>query len=351
MLTPEDIYAAVEKREAAHRNERRWLGASIIGHECDFYIACKFRNAYVEEFDGRVLRLFKLGQDAEQRFISDLKAAGCEVLAYQYVVDDPQGMGHAGATLDGVVRVPGYDQPMVLEMKTHSAKSFADLKTKGVKASKPQHFAQCQYGAGLAELPNALYVAENKDNSELYLEVIAAKPQIFNTLQSRSQKIIRGSNAPAKISERADDYRCKFCGMALICHGGAFAEVRCTTCCHSTSVDGGKWSCDLAEDNIPDDVVMAGCPEHVFFPWLVPAKMVDACENSVMYQAPNGTVFANCAESAFPTITEDTALIMTSHELVQYGNVSKVTKELFDARLREHNVKRIADMKANGVQA
>lgn len=347
MLTPEDIYAAVQRRESAKRNDRRWLGASIIGHECDFFIACKFRAAYAEQFDGRVLRLFKLGNDAEQRFIDDLKAAGCEVLAYQASVSDPKGMGHAGVTLDGVIRMSGYDQPLVLEMKTHSAKSFSDVKSKGVKASKPMHFAQCQYGMGLAELPNALYIAENKDTSELYLEVIPANCQNFNVLQGRSQRIIRNPNAPVKISERADDYRCKFCGMQSLCHGGALPEPRCTTCCHSTPVEGGKWSCDLANDDIPDDVVMAGCPEHVFLPWLVPAKMVDACENSVMYQAPNGAVFANCATSAFPTITEETApLIMTSHELVQYGNVANITQERFDERLRAMHAKRIADMKA-----
>jgi hypothetical protein len=210
-------------------------------------------------------------------------------------------------------------------MKTHAAKSFAEVKAKGVKTAKPQHWAQCQYGMGLAELPHALYLAENKDTSELYLEFIPFDPAAFRGLQARAVGIIRSDGEPVRIAERADDYRCKMCGMHGVCHGGYFCAVRCTTCVHATPVAGGKWFCELAEGDVPDDVVMRGCAEHVYLPWLIAARIVDASENAVTYQTPGGVRFCNCALSGFPRIRDDAApLIMTSAELAGCGAVAKV---------------------------
>ena len=345
MLRVEDIYRAVELREGKRENKRRWLGASIIGHECDFFLAAKFRAAYTETFEGRILRLFKLGQDAEHRFLDDLRAAGVEILAYQCEIKAPGTLGHAGATTDGIVKVRGFDLPLVLELKTHSAKSFAGLKD-GVRKAKPMHWAQCQFGMAVAELPNAMYLAENKDTSELYLEFIHADQQAQTGLLSRSIRITGGCAEPNRLTDRADDFRCKFCGLASACWGGQLPEVRCTTCVHATAVVDAGWACDLADAVIPEDVIMRGCGEHVFLPWLVPATVCGAGEGSVLYRLKSGVEFANCALSAFPAVTDgDAPLVMTSSMLRAYGTAGKITRESYDAKLRQTVTDRVAAAK------
>ncbi len=62
----------------------------------------------------------------------------------------------------------------MLEFKTHSAKSFADLAAKGVEASKPQHVAQMQIYMHLTGITRALYVAVCKDTDALHIERVAA---------------------------------------------------------------------------------------------------------------------------------------------------------------------------------
>lgn len=344
MLTAEKIYAAVAKREAANRTTRRWLGASMVGHECDRCLACTFRAAYEVTHPGRVLRLFRLGQDAEARFLADLEAAGVRVLAYQAQVPCPGTLGHAGATTDGIVEVDGYSEPLVLELKTHSDKSFAQLKSKGVRESKPMHWAQCQFGMLCAELPNALYVAENKDNSELYLEFVSADRSAQVKLHKTAVDVTSKSDEPARIADRADDFRCKFCNFAAGCWSGALPEVRCTTCCFGTPATEGRWHCERANDLVPEEVIMCGCDDHVFLPWLVPAAVTGADPSSVRYRTRSGVEFANTGTTAFPAITEgDAPLIFSSRMLRRFGNISEISQVRHDAFRRSD----IAEERAN----
>ena len=139
------IYKALE---SASEPSRGHLGASQIGHHCDRYLWLSFRWACPEQFQGRILRLFRRGHNEEAGVISDLRAAGCEVMdadgtGRQYGFRD----GHFAGSIDGMVLagIPeAPTKPHVLEAKTHSLKSFNDVVAKGVKASKPMHYAQMQ---------------------------------------------------------------------------------------------------------------------------------------------------------------------------------------------------------------
>ena len=65
------------------------------------------------------------------------------------------------------------------------------------------------------------------------------------------------------------------------------AEVHCRTCLHATPVDGG-WRCERHARGLTEAEQRAGCPQHLFLPPLVPAPQVDAGEDWVEYQLPDG---------------------------------------------------------------
>lgn len=279
------VWQAYEASNDAQK-ARTYLGASVIGGPCKRRLWYAFRWARKETFDGRTLRLFQTGHMAEPRFVADLRAIGVKV----YDVDPATGQqfgfsdhgGHAKGHMDGcAVNVPGGGQQWhVLEFKTHSAKSFAALKKKGVEAAKPEHFAQMQWYMGQSSMQRALYMAVNKDDDDLYTERIAFDPAAYERIQAKFAAVIFADEPPSKISDDAKYYLCNWCPFNGVCHGHQVPDATCRTCVHASPELGGDgvWSCARSEKAaIPIAVQRKGCDEMLPLPFLLTyAHPVDA---------------------------------------------------------------------------
>ena len=313
MKSAQDIYAACQQREAATRGLHRWLGASLIGHGCTRYIALSFRAAFDPNFSGRILRVFENGHRAEDRVVADLEAAGIVVHSRQKMLDLEGGKGHVGVTLDGIAEEDGAS--FVLELKTADAKSWRDISNNGVAKAKPQHYAQVQFGMLLTGLTAALYVAENKDTNELYLERVPFNQSKADTLKTLALRIVADASGE-RCSERLDWWECKMCAAFSMCKGTTFTRAHCLTCCHATASEGGTWTCArYGNAVIPDTHISKGCPEHIFLPWMVnlPAEFGDYC---VKYATPTGVRIWNCPVGSMPRIDDDaTPVILPSAKL------------------------------------
>ena len=83
---------------------RPHLGASLLGHPCDRWLWLSFRWAVIEQFSGRILRLFDRGKREEEFVIRNLRAVGVDVRededGKQFRVDFG---GHVGGSLDGII--------------------------------------------------------------------------------------------------------------------------------------------------------------------------------------------------------------------------------------------------------
>jgi hypothetical protein len=328
MVTPKDVYQALENKQSERNDFNRWLGASMIGHPCARFVAYSFRCAFWNRFDGRTLRVFENGTRAEDRMVDDLNASGkIEVMSRQYQMDLPDGLGHSGVTLDGVVLDKETGTYGVLEMKTCKDKLWRELSEKGIRAAKPQHFGQVQFGMMITHLPWALYVSENKDTNELYIEQVMAQPEKCADLWSLAISIINGNEQP-RLSERPDWYECKWCPARSICHGDAVPRAHCLTCCHSTPVEHGKWRCDLYKSEISKEFLPQGCPEHIFLPWLINLPVAGYGEYWIQYRMRNGGLLTNCPASEFPQI-DSTAkpAILTSADMVEHGTFKTIEEK------------------------
>lgn len=264
--------------EQAKQAHRPHLGASVIGRPCDRSLWYLFRWCDSPSFDGRMLRLFQYGWDAEPRFVEELRAVGVTVLD----VDPDSGKqwtfsalgGHFGCSLDGAL-VGLLERPEkwhVFEAKTSNAKNFAVLKKKGVQEAKPEHYAQMQVGMELSGMDRALYLVECKDNSELYTERVRANPSEAARLLDRAERIIYTEEPLTKISEDPSWYECKFCTFANICHHDKAPEVNCRTCAHATAERDGTWTCARWAKTLTVDEQRAGCDKHLFHPYLIAAE-------------------------------------------------------------------------------
>ena len=326
MITAQDIYAACQQREAATRGLHRWLGASIIGHGCTRYIALSFRAAFDPNFSGRILRVFENGQRAEDRIIADLEAARIVVHSRQKMLDLEGGKGHVGVTLDGIAE--DAVESFVLELKTADAKSWRDISNNGVQKAKPQHYGQMQFGMLLTGIPAALYVAENKDTNELYLERVPFNQAKADALKTLALRIVADASGE-RCSERLDWWECKMCSAFSICKGTTFPRAHCLTCCHATATEGGAWTCaKYGNAMIPNDHLSKGCPEHIFIPWMVnlPAEFGNYF---VKYTTPTGVRIWNCPRDIMPQIEDgEPPIILPSVELAgkTWGDVVQISK-------------------------
>lgn len=260
------IEAAVE--DNAERGHRNHLGASAIGRPCSRELWYIFRWAKEESFIGRMLRLFARGDREEFALEELLKIIGCQVWTAdengnQFRCSDCNG--HFGGSLDGVAKgIPTIPdgEACLTEFKTHNDKSFKKLKEAGLVGSKFEHYAQMQVYMYKYNLKYGLYMAVNKNDDHLFLEIVLLNPDVAIQHIKRADDIIHSQIPPRKINESAAWWQCRFCNFKGICHGNDKAEVNCRTCKFSKPIENGQWHCDKYNVGIASDLMVSGCESH-----------------------------------------------------------------------------------------
>jgi len=309
--TAEMIYRAYESD--ADDGHRPHLGASLIGHACERYLWLTFRWAGSKKHSGRMLRLFKAGNDFEPRIVAELRRIGVEV--HDVAPDGKQWRvssvgGHFAGHMDGAAR--GFPEApkawSVVEFKTHNAKSFAALLKEGVQKSKPQHYAQMQTYMGETGMVRAMYIAENKDTSELYAEWVHFDEVEFARLKARAERVITAAEPPLRCSNDPSWYVCKMCDFYSLCHGEEAPDVNCRTCAHSTPVvDGedGKWNCrEFGEVGLIAQRESHQCRTHRYIPILLErfATQKDYVNGDVVYEHEHGTLANGQGDGALSSL-------------------------------------------------
>lgn len=247
---------------------RHHLGMSVIGDKCYRRIWYGWRWVKFGVFDGRMLRLFNRGHLEEQRFDKWLRGIGATL----YDVDPSTGQqfkisyinGHYGGTNDRVVILPYLpDLPLLTEYKTHNEKSFTNLMNKGLIISKPKHYSQmCNYGEHY-KLKYGLYCATDKNDDDLYFEVVELDWKQADQSLVKAEEIIYAQEPPPKISHNPAYYECKMCSVSDICHDGASVEKNCRSCKCAEPIENAEWKCTRFNQTIPKNFLPIGCEYHV----------------------------------------------------------------------------------------
>lgn len=248
-----------------HRNH---LGASVIGKECAREVWYDFRWVKYEIFNARMLRLFNRGKMEEELFIKWLRGIGCQV----WEVDQQTGKqfriygvnGHYGGSLDSGGILPYLpDMPILMEFKTHNSKSYINLTNKGLMIAKPQHYSQmCSYGQHY-NFRYGLYVAVNKNDDDLYFELVELDWKRAHDLSNKAQDIIQSQMPPPRISDNPAYFTCKFCNKSDICHARAPVEINCRSCKCCVPVANAEWKCTRFDAIVPSEFIKKGCEYHV----------------------------------------------------------------------------------------
>lgn len=252
-----------------NEGHRSHMGASLLGGECPRAIWYGFRWATKSKFGGRLLRLFNRGHLEEARFIAMLLTIGCEVFQQdehgkQYRISFAEG--HAGGSGDGVViGLPDLPagQPALAEFKTHNDKSFKKLQQVGVREAKWEHYVQMNLYMRKMGIPVALYMAVNKNDDDLYAEIISLDVETADQYLERGERLVVMQDPPERMhGASAGFYLCKWCNHRDVCHLQAKPDFNCRTCEHAQPIENAQWRCMVHDKILTKEDQFAGCESH-----------------------------------------------------------------------------------------
>lgn len=265
----------LEYEDAQEDGFRNHLGFSLLGRECareNFY---SWRWATKTKHAGRILRIFGRGHDTEPKMHGWLEKAGFNI----ETVDPATGKqylasylgGFFGGSCDGIITgVPSWftHQPRGLfECKSHNTKSFVNMVNKGgVVNTKPEHYAQTQCYMHSFECEWALYCALNKNDEDLYFEIIPYQKAIAEALFEKATDIALRTTTPKRISNDPNFFKCNFCDYKGVCHLKEMVHKSCRSCESVTprvnaETGQGEWFCSRFGAVIPDDWLKKGCDQ------------------------------------------------------------------------------------------
>lgn len=275
-----DIDLHLESQQRLSRPQR--IRATEIGYECGRRLAYSFLWATPPKaVSGRMLRLFEDGNKAEPELLGYLRAVGYEVIERDPANPNKQIWvefleGHGGGYVDGVARDRARKGPWrIVECKTHGDSSFKKLLRDKVELSKPEHAGQFSMYAWRSDLGKALYIAKNKNDSAITIELLDVSETYVKRLIERAELIISKTVLPPKIGVKPTSHKCKFCAHTAVCHESAVPDRNCRTCQHSKALPGGTWGCQHHKCEITKALQPVGCADYKLHELFEPAESIN----------------------------------------------------------------------------
>ena len=264
---------------------RPYLGMSQIGNPDERMLWLNFRWCLPpNKFEPRVSRILELGNVIEDVVVDYLKKAdGVEVFTEDKKGDQFKASllgDHFSGHIDGVVKnLPEHDDDsMVLEVKSSNDRRFNNLVSEGsYERWSLEYEAQVHCYMGSFKLPKSLALVYNKNNSDIYTEVIKYNHDLFVSLIEKAKRIIT-SPEPPDLFLSENDWKVKNLPKESreVYLGRAEPEFKnCRNCKHSKpmiEVSGATWRCGKKGVllNPKQQMDKKNCPDHELIFGLIP---------------------------------------------------------------------------------
>ncbi len=279
-----------------------YLGMGAIGEECERKLWYQFRRVAPAIFSAKTLKGFEDGHATEALLVSRLKAVpGIELqdtdpdTSSQWKFLDFQGhfMGFADGKISGLLQAPKTEH--IFEVKCSAKWQEVDKAKKKVGEKlalahwNANYYAQAVLYMDYADLDRHYLVCASPGGREETSVRTDKNPAHAELLRAKAKRVIYSSEPLARISEKADFFKCKWCDFSDICHNAEPAERNCRTCLHSSVADKGLWLCEKHGD-LMKPKEQSGCDDHLYLPGLVPGEQIDAGADWVEYRV-NGEIW------------------------------------------------------------
>ena len=261
---------------------RPYLGMSQIGNPDERMLWLNFRWCLPpNSFEPRISRIMDLGQHLEDIIVDYLKKAqGFEVFekdknGKQYTASL---LGdHFSGHIDGVIKgLPTVKSPAILEIKTANDKRFNNLTSEGsYERWSMEYEAQVHCYMGAFKLDKCLALVYNKNNSDIYTEVINKDEEIFQSMLAKARRIITSENPPESLIPETD-WRIKSLAKEsrdVYMQRAYPQEKNCRNCKHSKPLidsSGATWLCNKGQEISNPKMQRRACQDHEWITGLTP---------------------------------------------------------------------------------
>ena len=296
------IFDRIDEQLAEKENRfRGHLGFSGIGDDDEYKLWMAFRWCLPASFNGRMLRLFDLGNRIEDQVVENIRDTDVVSIA-SHDKDGNQFRasffgGHLAGSCDGLLKgvlpPPSEEVILLLEVKSANDKRFKELvKLQSYEEWSETYRWQIHAYMGALGLTKCMVVVVNKNDSSVYTEIIDFNPQVWEKAQAKAQRIIC-SDAPDKNTRMSEkDWRMKNESELYrnVYFGRRLPEsVNCRNCKNVkplTESNGAVWFCKRKQQSLSLDAQREGCKDHLWIPELVNANHLPgkSTEDSVAYQ-------------------------------------------------------------------
>lgn len=217
---------------------RDYLGGSRLGVECKRALWYEFHHTPKDEgreFPAKVIRIFDMGHDGEERVASYLRMAGFVLKTedksgkqFEFVTAKGLISGHTDGVIIGGPDVTTY--PCLWENKCVKGSKWREAMKYGSKKSHTVYYAQCQvYMAymGLTDNP-ALLTMLNRDTGEILYELIPFNAKDAQHYSDKGLEVVTALSVDQLPRVRTDPTHlpCKWCDYARTCFADQTTTVK-----------------------------------------------------------------------------------------------------------------------------
>ena len=222
----DSVMVARQRREPG----RNYLGASLLGDECQRALQFHYFNVPADEgkgFTGRTYRIFERGNWAERYMIDLLRLAGFDIRTrdrngkqFEFSILEGKIKGHCDGVLVAGPNLIQY--PAIWENKCIGDKYFKQLEKEQLKKYSPTYYGQVQLYMTYLELSDnpALFTAVNANDMDIYTEIIPYDSETAQRVSDSAVQIIKACEAGEllpRISTDPSYFKCKWCNWTKRC--------------------------------------------------------------------------------------------------------------------------------------
>jgi hypothetical protein len=192
---------------------RDYIGASSIGSDCLRQIWYEFKGYKGANVPNKLKRTWEIGRRLELMIIDLLKQGGILFEDYQFQLSSvayPYFKGH----FDGLIIKPR----AILEIKTAKDASFKIFIKQGCKRWNTKYYSQLQSYMGLSGVHSSYIIVLNKDNSEVFDELVLFDERYYSMLLGKAEFIYNCTEPPPRVNNSPMWFQCKMCKFKSICH-------------------------------------------------------------------------------------------------------------------------------------
>ena len=323
------------EEEERKQRPRGYLGMSAIGEECERKLFYSYRQVRPRNIPASGIRAIQDGFNQENVMAARLrKIPNIELVTHpngqQIGFKDVQGhfCGHCDGMIRGLLETPAPWH--VWEHKSVNEKKFNDLlkkrnehgEKKALELWDNVYYVQAQIYMHYSEVKKH-YLTVSTPGGRDYVSIRTDyKATTAKQIIKKAEGIINDNwTIPAKISDKREFFKCKWCEFSGVCHDKEVPDLNCRTCRYCEPVEGGKFNC-LLNDKEAVDV----CENHIYNPALIDAKLLEHADDGCVYKS--GIIkWANINAGGFPD-DPDIGPFYTSQELYDLQTLDNIDPEL-----------------------